>query len=109
MNNMQATKRDIASMSANNTQTIKWYVDSFFAMHKVTRSHTGAIISLGNRVIIFDSTKLKVNARSSTKSEIIAANNTISIPFWTKRLIEVQKHKAKANIIIECYETRNQW
>jgi hypothetical protein len=65
-------------MSANNTQTIKWYVDLSFAVHKDMRSYTGAIMTFGKGAIILDSTKQKVNARSLTKSKIIAADDTIS-------------------------------
>jgi hypothetical protein len=42
------------------------------------RSHTSAIMTFGKGAIISDSTKQKVNAKSSTKSEMIAADNTIS-------------------------------
>jgi hypothetical protein len=42
------------------------------------KSHTGAITTLGNEAIIYNSTKQKVNARKSTVSGMIAANNTIS-------------------------------
>jgi hypothetical protein len=77
MNYLQATKSDVTKMSADNTQTIKWYVDSSFAVHKDMRSHTGAIMTLGKGAIISDSTKQKVNARSSTESEMIAADDTI--------------------------------
>jgi hypothetical protein len=75
LNYLQATKEDIASMSADNTQTIKWYIDPSFAIHKNMRSYKGAIITLRNRAIIANSTKQKVNSRSSTKSEMIAADN----------------------------------
>lgn len=66
INYLKATKDEIVKMSADDTQTIKWYVDSSFAVHKDMRSHTGAIMTLGTGAIISDSTKQKVNARSST-------------------------------------------
>ena len=83
INFLQATKDEIASMSADNSQTINWYVDSLFATHKDMRSHTGAITTLGNGAIISDSTKQKVNARSSTESEMIAVDDTLSKVLWT--------------------------
>jgi hypothetical protein len=101
MNYFQATKNDIAKMSADNTQTIKWYVDSSFAMHKDMRSHTGAIMTLGKGVIISDSTKQKINARSSTESKIIAADDKISKVLWTKEFIKAQRHVVKANIMYQ--------
>jgi hypothetical protein len=68
MNYLQAIKEDIAKISANKTQTIKWYVDSLFAIHKGMKSHIIAIMTLDNGAIIFDSSNQKVNIRSSTKS-----------------------------------------
>ena len=44
---LKVTKDKVSSMSAADTQTIKWYVDSSFAVHKDMRSHTGAIMTLG--------------------------------------------------------------
>jgi hypothetical protein len=101
MNYIHATREDITKMSANNTQTIKWYVDLSFAVHKDMRSHTGAIMTLGKGAMSLDSTKQKVNARSLTKSEMIAVDNMISKVLWTKRFIEAQEHIVKANIVYQ--------
>jgi hypothetical protein len=51
MNFLEATKNDIATMSAINLNSIKWYIDMSFAVHKDTRSHTGATMTLGSGVI----------------------------------------------------------
>jgi hypothetical protein len=77
MHYFQTTKNDIAKMSANNSQTIKWYVNSSFAVHKDMRSHIGAVMTLGKRAIVSGATKQKVNARSLTKSKMIAMDNMI--------------------------------
>ena len=98
---MKVTKDKISSMSADDTQTIRWYVDSSFAVHKDMRSHTGAIMTLGRGAIISDSTKQKVNARSSTESEMIAVDDTLSKILWTKRFIEAQGHAIKENIVYQ--------
>jgi hypothetical protein len=99
MKYLQVTRNDIARMSANNTQPIKWYIDSSFAVHKDMRSHTRAIITFGKGAIILDSTKQQINARSSTKSKLAATDNTILKVLWTKQFIEAQGHTVKANII----------
>ena len=59
LNYLQARKAEIANMSTNNNQTINLYVDSSFAIYKNMKSHTGAIMTLGNRAIISNSTKQK--------------------------------------------------
>jgi hypothetical protein len=70
MNYLKATKNDIVRMSADNSQTIKWYVDSSFAVHKDMRSHTGAIMTLGTGAIVSNSTKQKVNASVGRSSRL---------------------------------------
>jgi hypothetical protein len=99
MNFLKATQDDVMTLSADDTQTIKWYVDAAFAVHKDKKSHTGSVMTLGSGVICSDSLKQKVNARSSTEAELIASDDVISKILWTKRFIEAQGHKVKANII----------
>jgi hypothetical protein len=101
MNFLKATKDDIAHMSADDSQTIKWYVDAAFGVHKDMRSHTGATMTLGGGIVISDSTKQKVNARSSTQSELIAVDDVLSKVIWTKKFIEAQGHQVKANIVFQ--------
>jgi hypothetical protein len=90
MNYLQATKTNIAKMSADNTQTIKSYVNLSFAVHKDMRSHTGAIMTLGKGAIFSNSTKQKVNARSLTKSKMIATDNTILKVLWANSLLKLK-------------------
>jgi hypothetical protein len=100
-NYIKATKEDITHMSANNTQTIKWYVDLSFAVHKNMKSHTRAIMTIGNRFSISKSTKQKVNARSSMESEMITVDNSISKILWTKRFVEAKGYMINANIVYQ--------
>jgi GMP synthase PP-ATPase subunit len=65
------------------------------------RSHTRAIMTLDKGAIILDSTKQKVNARSSTKSKMVATDNMILKILKTKQFIEAQGHKVKVNIIYQ--------
>ena len=99
MNFLKATQDEVASMSADDTQSIKWYVDAAFAVHKDFKSHTGATVSLGNGIICFMSTKQKVNTRSSTEAELVGVDDIISKVLWTKLFIEAQGHKVTTNVI----------
>ena len=96
---LKATQNEVASMSADDTQSIKWHVDASFAVHKDYKSHTGATLSLGNGVISSVSTKQKVNARSSTEAELISVDDVISKVLWTKLFIEAQGHQVNATVI----------
>ena len=86
-------------MSADDTQSFKWYVDAAFAVHKDFKSHTGAALLLGNGVICFMSIKQKVNTRSSTEAELVGVDDIISKVLWTKLFIEAQGHKVTMNVI----------
>jgi hypothetical protein len=57
INFLKATKNNIATMSANDSNSIKWYVNASFAVHKDMRSHIGATMTLGSGVICSISTK----------------------------------------------------
>jgi hypothetical protein len=52
-------------------------------------------------MIVSDSTKQKVNSRSSTEAELIGVDDRISKIIWTKRFIEYQGFKVKLNIIYQ--------
>jgi hypothetical protein len=54
VNCLQARKEDTAKISPNNTQTIKWYVHSFSAVHNDMRSHTGAIMTFSKECHYFE-------------------------------------------------------
>ena len=58
-NYIKSTKGDIAHMRTDGTQTIKWYIDSSFAVHKGIKRHTSATMTLGYRIIISKFTKQK--------------------------------------------------
>jgi hypothetical protein len=101
MNYLKSTEDDIPKMNADDSQTIKWYIDSSFAMHKAMMSDTGPIITLCKGAIISELTKQKVNAQSLTESKMVAVDNTITKLLWTKHFIEAQGHKVNANIIYQ--------
>jgi hypothetical protein len=96
---LKATHNEVPSMSADDTQTIKWHVDASFAVHNDYRSHTGATLSLGHGVICSVSTKQKVNTRSSTEAELVGLDDVISKVLWTKRFIEQQGFKITSTIV----------
>jgi hypothetical protein len=98
---LKTTKEDLLALEADDTQTLKWYVDAAFAVHGDMRSHTGSTFSLGKGMIVSDSTKQKVNSRSSTEAELIGVDDRISKILWTKRFIEHQGFHVKLNIIYQ--------
>jgi hypothetical protein len=98
---LKTTRDDMLALEADNAQTLTWYVDAAFVVNADMRSHTGSTFSLGKGMIISDSTKQKVNSRSSTEAELIGVDDRISKILWAKRFIEYQGFKIKLNIIYQ--------
>ena len=55
------------------------------------KSHTGLTFSIGPRSIYNESTKQKVNARTSTETELIVIDNKIAKVILTKKFVEEQE------------------
>jgi hypothetical protein len=89
----------IPSMTIDDKKSIKWYVDAALAVHKDFKSHTSAVMSMGNGIISSVSTKQKVSSRSSTEAEFIAVDDVVSKVLWTKLFLEKQGYKIEVNVI----------
>ncbi len=102
MNFLEATKNDIATMSADNSNSIKWYIIMSFAVHKDMRSHTGATMTLGSGDIWSISTKQKINTHSSTEAKLVGVDDVVvSKVLWMKLFIEAQNIKVNTNVIYQ--------
>ena len=87
---LKNSKELVLCIEADNVQELKWYVDSSLGTHKDMKSNTRSAFTLGNGAIWNESTKQKVNARSSTEAELISIDNNISKIICMERFIESQ-------------------
>ena len=101
MNFLKATQKEILTLEADDRQTLVWYIDAAYAVHDDMKSHTGSNFTLGKGMITSDSTKQKVNARSSTEAELIGVDDKVSKVIWTKKFIEAQGFQVKTNIVYQ--------
>lgn len=99
MNFLKAAEGGIASVSCDDTNSIKRRVDAALAVHKDVKSHAGATMSLGAGMIASVSMKQKTNTHSSAASELAAHDDVISKTLWTKRFVEAQDFTVEANIV----------
>ena len=51
LNFLKKTKHEKLTLEADDTQTIKWYIDAAFGVHDDMKSHTGACMTLGKGMI----------------------------------------------------------
>ena len=101
MKYLNGTREMVLTLSADNISIIKWYVDVAFAVHPDFKSHTGIIMKMGKGAIQSVSRKQKMNTRSSTKAELIGADDSSIMILWTKLFIEAQGYKVEKNILYQ--------
>jgi hypothetical protein len=69
-------------LSTNGSGVLMWYVDASFAVHPNMCSHTGGGLTMGRGFSIVNSTKQKLNTRSSNESKLVSVHNKMPIIIW---------------------------
>jgi hypothetical protein len=64
--------------------------DGAHAVHPDMRSHTGGMLTLGKGAVYSTSTRQKINTKSSTETELVAAGEVLTQAIWFKNLIQEQ-------------------
>ena len=98
---IRSTKDDYLTLSAHSLHNVRWWVDASYAVHPDMRSHTGGAMSLGKGVVYGTSKKQKLNTKSSTESEIVAADDVLPQMLWTLYFLEAQGYKIDDNILYQ--------
>jgi hypothetical protein len=69
---------------------LRWSVDASFAIHKDMRSHTGAVLSLGQGALMSMSLKQKINTKSSTEAELVGVDDAMNFVEWIQLFVGEQ-------------------
>jgi hypothetical protein len=72
------------------TGKLTWSVDASFAVHKYMRSHTGAVLTLGQGALMSMSLKQKINTKSSTEAELVGVDDAMNFVEWIQLFVEQQ-------------------
>ena len=80
---------------------IKWYVDAAFAVHQDFKSHMGGAMTFRQGAVQNISRKQKLNTKSSTDAELVAADDVSVMVLWTKLFLEEQGYKVEKNILYQ--------
>jgi hypothetical protein len=88
-------------LSANGRGILKWWVDTSFAVHPNMRGHSGGGLSLGRVFPIVRFTNHKLNARSSTDTEIVGSGDFMPAICWTRYFMKVQGYGVKDNVLFQ--------
>ncbi len=92
---LSGTRDLYLTIRMDDSKTIKWYADASYAVHKDYRSHTGGIMTLGEGAVISRSNKQKLNTKSSTEAELVAADDISNLLMWTKLFMKEQGYDMK--------------
>ena len=76
-------------------------MDAAFAVHNDFKSHTGGVMTMGRGAIASISRKQKMNTRSSTTAELVAADDVIGLILWTKLFLEAQGYEINRNVLYQ--------
>ena len=101
MQYLRATINMALTLEADNLHVIKWWADGSFAVHPDMRSHTGGCMTLGRGVIYGTSRRQKLNTKSSTEAELVAADDIMPQLLWTRYFLEAQGYDIKENILYQ--------
>ena len=61
----------------DNTNTLYWYVDDVFGVHHDMKSHTGIMMAMNQGASRSNSTKQKLNKKSSTEADLVGIDDEI--------------------------------
>jgi hypothetical protein len=76
--------------SADNLERFHTFVDVAYAVNCDRKSQTGGLVSFGRGAIHAQSTKQKLNSRSSTEGEIIGCSDYLTMPIWFGYFLKAQ-------------------
>ena len=98
---LKCTKHFYLTLEADNLHVVQWWADAAFAVHPDMKSHTGSTMTMGKGAIQAISTKQKINTKSSTEAELVAADDTLSHLIQTKHFLEAQGHPSQQTILCQ--------
>ena len=89
------------TLSSNNTNIATWWVDGSYAVHKDMKSHTGGLMTLEKGCVYSTSIHKKLNTKSSTEFEIVAAADILPQIIWTSYFIKEQGCRVGKSVLYQ--------
>ena len=80
-------------LKGNQNMEVTAYIDASYGIHDDLKSHTGIVIQVGGAMVFAKSSKQKLNSKSSTEAELIAASDGCGQVLWTKNFVAEQGYK----------------
>ena len=77
-------------LTADNLENITWWVDTSYAVHWDSRSHTGMVMHFGLGAVMSGSWRQKLNTGSSTEAELVGIDDALKYIMWGLYFIQAQ-------------------
>ena len=101
MRYLRGTKEFPLILSSESTNIVKWWVDGSYGIHPDARSQIGGTVSLGKVSFMSTSIKQRINTRSSTDTELVAADDMMPCICWTNYFLECQGYNINSTIMYQ--------
>jgi hypothetical protein len=92
---LNGTKHLKLTLTVENLGLLKWYVDGSHNVHWDCKGHGGAMFTMGKGLAPSYSRKIKLNTRSSTETELLAADMYMPEMLWSLNFIQAQGYEAE--------------
>ncbi len=92
---LNGTKYLKLKLSVDGLGMLKWYVDGSQNVHWDCKEHRGAVFRMGKGATTSYSRKVKMNTRSSTETELCAADMFMPGMLWSLHFIQAQGYEAE--------------
>ena len=88
-------------LSADSTKIVMWWVDGSYGIHPDARIQTGGTVSLGKGSFISTSINQRLNTRSSTETEIVAADDLMPHLCWMNYFLDCHGYNVNSTIMYQ--------
>ena len=92
---MKNTIKDKRMIGAKTLTDLYTWVHAAYAAHNNTRGHTGGAISMGYGIMHGKASKLKINVKSSTESELVGMGEYVPYNIWFIMFMGAQGYAIK--------------
>ena len=88
-------------LKADDSGSIKWWIDGAFVVHGDMKSHTGAMMSLGKGAAYTTSMQQKLNTKRSMETELVTVDDVMPQVIWTQKFLEAQGYVVTNNVVFQ--------
>ena len=90
INYLRGTQDLALTLAADDLFLMKWHVNGSHLAHPDMKGHTSASLTFGTGTVHGESTKQKLNTRSSTKTELVSVDDCMPQTLWTNLFVKEQ-------------------